>query len=157
MARPQSILFVCHGNQVRSPLAAVLFKGMVARDPELSQAKLDIDSAGISGSGGHPATRLARDVAKARGLSLENHRAKQIYEDTVKYYDLVLAMTAKDKQDLLAKFPFARGKVFTLNEYAGSKCEVSDPQWTSSPEAYEETAREIEQLLEAVVKKLKAS
>ncbi len=157
MARPQSILFICHGNQVRSPMAAVILKGMAAKDPELAPAKLDIDSVGVSGSGGHPATRLARDVIRARGLNLDNHRAKQVYQDTVKYYDVILAVTAKDKEDVVARFPFAREKVFTLNEYVGAKEEPSDPQWTSSLEAYQKTAREIEALLEALVKKLKTS
>ncbi len=156
MARPQSILFVCHGNQVRSPMAAVMLKGMAAKDPDLGKAKLDIDSVGLSGSGGHPATRLARDAVKSRGLNLDNHRAKQIYEDTVNYYDLILAMTGKDKEDLAAKFPVAKDKIFTLHEYVGAREEPSDPQWTSSPEAYEKTAKEIETLLDALVKKLKA-
>lgn len=155
MARVQSILFVCHGNQVRSPMAAVLLKGLAAKDPDLTKMKLDIDSVGISGSGGHPATRLARETVKARGLNLDSHRAKQVYDDTVRYYDLILALTAQDKKDLVAKFPFAADKTFTLNEYVGSKDEPSDPQGTSSVEAYEATAKQIEQLLQALVKKLK--
>ncbi|MDP2718410.1 MAG: low molecular weight protein arginine phosphatase [Dehalococcoidia bacterium] len=154
MAYPKSILIVGRFNIVRSPMAAAILKKILSDTPGLSSASIDVDSAGIRGAGGFPATRLAREAMKEKGLVLDNHRSKQVYEDMVDYNDLIITITGEDKSDVLAKFPSGKSKVFSLNEYAGGPGDPGNPQGSSSVDAYRDTANQVETLLKGLVQKL---
>lgn len=146
------VLLVCSGNTCRSPMAATLL-------PELWRKAspgwdLQVSSAGTSTMPGLPASEHAAAAMRNRKLSLSAHRSRSINEQVLSDVDLVLTMTARHKEFILALYPGMTGRVYTLGEYAGLAGDVPDPFGGTLAE-YEETARRLERLLDAVVARIK--
>jgi len=151
----KKILFVCTGNQCRSPMAEHLFKQILARSPNPRAKKIAVMSASTGMYNGAQASRKTVEVMRGRGIDLAGFRAKQISPELVDWADLVLAMDRRNKKAIINMFPESAAKVFTLKEYAGSydELDVEDP--VSQPiEQYEKCADEIEEALMKVNKKL---
>ena len=84
------ILFVCTGNTCRSPMAKVLFEDLAKKRGR----NISCDSAGLSTASGLAATQNAIKVVKELGLSLEDHKSKNIADiKDLASFDLFVAMT----------------------------------------------------------------
>jgi protein-tyrosine-phosphatase len=123
----RTVVFVCYGNIMRSPMAEALFR----REAQI--AKLDpmqITSAGvhaIPGRGAHP---WALAAAAEMGLPLTEHRARLLTPEMVAAADAVFAMDFQNLAELLARYPQAREKFRALGHYAGKRAptrEIADP------------------------------
>ena len=86
------------------------------------------------------------DVFECHGVAPAGDRA----DTAVLLSDLILTMTEGHKQILE---PLAKGKVYTLLEYAGSSGDISDP-YGGDLEEYEEVAQEIYDALVDVAEKI---
>lgn len=97
------ILFVCLGNICRSPAAHGIMQSIV--DANGSQARFEIDSAGLYGghAGDLPDNRM-RVHARRRGYEL-THRARQVRESDFSNFDLIIAMDDSNYQRLRAMAP----------------------------------------------------
>ena len=110
-----------------------------------------IESAGIFAEEDMPASENAvKALKRLYDIDLSYHRSQPVTEDLLKQCDLILTMTKGHKQVLES---LAKGKVFTLSEYASDGvADVSDP-FGGDLEEYEETAHEIyDMLLDAAEK-----
>lgn len=124
------ILFVCHGNICRSPMAEFIMKDLVAR-AGLSD-RFEIASAATSteelGNEVYPSAR--RKLAE-HGLGCEGKTARQMTRADYQHYDYLIAM---DRMNLRNMRPFVgddpEGKVSLLMSYAGRQREVADPWYT---------------------------
>lgn len=122
-----SILFVCTANQFRSPLAAAcLLKVM---EQERAAEPWTIESAGTWTTSGMPAARLAVQAARQLGVyGLHGHRTRQIDEELLQKYDLVVVMEQGHKEAIASEFPSTRGRLYLLSEIAeGVPCDIPDP------------------------------
>ncbi|MEP9378005.1 hypothetical protein ABLE91_14900 [Aquabacter sp. CN5-332] len=91
-----------------------------------------------------------------KGVDLSGHVAAQVTDRDMKRSDVVLTLTQKHKDHLLAVFPEAAGKTFTLSEYAGSgPADVEDP-WGKPMDAYERMFSELTTLVPTAVEKAAA-
>lgn len=123
------ILFVCHGNICRSPMAACLFFQMAkARglDCVVSSAATSREEIG------NPVYPPARRKLAEHGISCEGHAARQLCSRDYEEYDLLIGM---DKANLHNMFRICGGdfnnKMHLLLEYAGRPDqEVMDPWYT---------------------------
>ncbi|CAM2180614.1 putative low molecular weight protein-tyrosine-phosphatase EpsP [Paraburkholderia sacchari] len=111
------VLVVCEGNICRSPLACAM----------LAQALPDIgfSSAGTHALVGEGADPLVLEMARARGVQLEKHVATSLTDEQVRAADLILTMTKVQREQIEQTWPYARGKVYRLNENDG--VDVVDP------------------------------
>ena len=121
------ILFVCLGNICRSPMAEVLLREALQKDPKLRGERIEIRSAGTSGWDRAPATALAVEVMECRGLDLRGHQGRRLTRELVDWADLLLTMEGRQRDWILRCYPDAAAKVFTLAEYAGISGDVEDP------------------------------
>ena len=114
-ADPVKLAFVDTGNTGRSVTAEALARVRIAHDhlpiAVISRA-LDQDPYEMT-----PETNAAALLAE-RGIDVGAHRATQITANDVRHSDAILTMTAAHKEKLIAQFPDAKGKTFTLAEYA---------------------------------------
>ena len=120
-----SVLFVCSANQLRSPLAEVLFKDLLQRRKQA--AAWQVGSAGVWALEGSPAARAAVRMAAARGLDLSAHTARPVTEDLLRTADLVLVMEQEHQDALREAFPALSERVHLLTSMAGETGDVEDP------------------------------
>jgi len=117
-AEPVKLAFVDTGNTGRSVTAEALANERIAKDhlpvAVISRA-LDQDP--------YAATPEANAAAllKERGIDVSAHRATQITSNDVRHSDVILTMTAAHKDKLIALFPDAKDKTFTIADYATGK------------------------------------
>ena len=102
------VIFVCHGNICRSPMAEVIFKSLVN--------DVEVISAGLFTSVGEKASTNAVKICEYYNLDLSNHRSKRFYDLDIKEDDLILTLTA-DIRDNIKKSSHDL-EVYTIKEYA---------------------------------------
>ena len=112
------VLFVCTGNICRSPTAHGVFRALVAR--EGLSAVIATDSAGTHGYHlGEPPDRRSSAAARARGVEIDDLRARQFKPADFTIFDLVLAMD-RGHQRLLAGWgtPSQQGRLRLFMSFA---------------------------------------
>ena len=130
------ILFVCHGNICRSPMAEFIMKKLVA-DAGLSD-QFEIASAATSTEEiGNPVYPPARRKLAEHGISCEGKYARQLTRRDYDYYDLLIGMdryNLRNMERICGGDP--EGKIHSLMEYVGRKGQdVGDPWYTGDFDA----------------------
>ena len=124
------ILFLCHGNICRSPMAEYIMKELV-RNAGLED-QFRITSAACSseeeGNDLYPPTRKA---LSQHGIPFGRHRAHKVREDEMRSADHIIVMDRWNLRNL----GYTYGNKYTektkmLLSYCGEDEEISDPWWT---------------------------
>lgn len=147
-----NILFVCTGNTCRSPMAEALMR-KYAQEKGLD---VKVKSAGIYAFDGQDASKEAVHVMKEEGIDISSHRSNLLYRNLVEDADLILTMSKSHKEQLLSRYDFLTGKIFTLKEYAYSKEEDIEDPFGRGVEVYRKAKEEIKEAIKAVVERLAA-
>ena len=117
------ILFVCHGNICRSPMAEFVLKDMVAKAGV--SHKFKIDSRATSREElGNPVYPPARRELNSHGIRCDGHCARQITRKDLETYDYIYYMDSNNRRNLNRMFPEHKGFQPFLNR------DVADP-WYS--------------------------
>ncbi len=112
------ILFVCHGNICRSPMAEFVMKDMVAKAGLAQQ--FTIDSAAASREEiGNPIYPPAQRELTRHGILGAAHRARQITQEDLGHYDRIYYMDSRNRAYLQRLFPdFAGFRPFLSRDVA---------------------------------------
>ena len=98
------VLFVCHGNICRSPMAEYVLKDMVKRAGR--EGELQIASAATSREElGNPVYPPARRELQSHGIGCQGHHARQITATDVARYDYIYYMDSNNARNLARMFP----------------------------------------------------
>ena len=129
------VLFVCHGNICRSPMAEFVMKDLAER-AGLS-GEFEIASAATSSEElGNPVYPPARRMLAAHGISCAGKTARRMTREDYRRYDLLIGM---DEANLRNMTRIAggdpEGKIRLLLDYAGRHDEVADPWYTGDFQA----------------------
>ncbi len=108
---PARILFVCTGNQCRSPVAAAL----MARRLSSMGVDGDVSSAGLLDGGSAPPAEVVAAASEA-GVDLAGHRSRRLVEADVGEADLVVGMAREHVREAVMLDPAAFSKTFSLRE-----------------------------------------
>lgn len=129
------ILFVCHGNICRSPMAEYIAKKLV-RDRG-REAEFEIASAATSTEElGNPVYPPARRKLAEHGIRCEGHHARQIVQDDYDRYDLLIGMDRYNIRNMNLFFGGdPEGKIHLLLDYTARPGDVADPWYTGNFEA----------------------
>lgn len=126
------VLFICHGNICRSPMAEFVFKKIVA-DKGFSE-KFLIDSAATSteeiGNGIHPGTK---NKLTEMNIPFTHHRAVQITKTDYEKYDYLIGMDSMNLRNMQRIFGFdSQHKIHRLLDFTSYPHDVADPWYTGN-------------------------
>lgn len=126
----KKILFVCHGNICRSPMAEFVMKDLVAK-AGLEEAYSIASAATSREELGNPVYPPARKKLAEHGISCQGKRARQLTREDYAHYDLLVGM---DRENLVNMQRICGGdpdgKLHLLMDYTCRPGEVADPWYT---------------------------
>lgn len=124
------ILFICHGNICRSPMAEYVMKDLVKKAGLAAQ--FHIESAATSAEEiGNPVYPPARRKLAEHGISCAGHAARQLTREDYDRWDLLIGMDGanlRNMRRICGGDP--AGKLRLLLDCAGRSGEVADPWYT---------------------------
>ena len=144
------ILFICHGNICRSPMAEFLLKDIVKKRG--IAADFEIASAATSREEiGNPVHYGTRNKLAQLGISVAGKHAVQVTKRDYEYYDLLLVMDSSNLRRVIGED--TQDKVHLLLDYTGRKgASIADPWYTGD---FEVTYKDIMEGLDGLLKYLK--
>ena len=124
------ILFICHGNICRSPMAEFMMKDLVKKEGQ--EDRFLIESAAVSREEiGNPVYPPAREMLARHGISCAGKRARQMTVQDYEEYDLLIAM---DRSNLTRMERICgrdtQGKIYLMMDFTSRPGEVADPWYT---------------------------
>jgi protein-tyrosine phosphatase len=128
------IMFVCHGNICRSPMAEFILKGMLQKrglEKEFLIASSATSTEEIWNGVGNPVYPPAKRELAVHGISCEGKRAVQLTLADYDRYDLFVGMDSaniRNMHRILGGDP--NGKIRKLMDYTPRGGDVADP-WYS--------------------------
>ena len=126
----RSILILCHGNKLRSPLVEALLRKYLAGSA--NTARLSVCSAGLIDHPEERADERGRIVAREFGVSLDDHKPRRVTPKLLEEADVIFIMDHLNEARIRVSYPNVTGKTFYLGAYSpglqNSRCiEVFDP------------------------------
>lgn len=151
----KKIMFVCHGNICRSPMAEFVMKSLATK----AGANLHIESSATSreeiGNGIYPPAAYTLSM---HGIDSDGHHARQFTVDDYNSFDLVVVMEDYNKRNLLRLIGCdCEGKVWKLLDFideepqSSNGADISDPWYHGN---FDKTYKEIEQGCKGLLKYL---
>lgn len=146
-----NILFICHGNICRSPMAEFVMKKTV-RDAGLERG-FHIESAATSAEElGNPVYPPARRELALHGLSCEGKTARRVSAADYDRFDLLICMDrANVRNTQRITGPDRENKIRLLLDYTGEGRDVADPWYTGD---FAATWRDVTRGCEALLREL---
>ncbi len=118
----KSVLVVCSGNICRSPYAEYTLRKLF---PELNVASAGLIVT-ISRLEDKSADRTAIQIAAESGIDLSTHKARQLTEQLINEYDVILVMEREQLEELCDYYPSASYKAFLFSQWNGAT-DIEDP------------------------------
>ena len=140
----KKIMFVCHGNICRSPMAEFVFKKMI--DEKGLSSKYEASSSATSSEEiwngvGNPVYHPAKAELKKHGIECNDKRAIQLTKSDYDKYDMFIAMDSNNVRNMHRTFGNDKnGKISKLMDYTNRPGDVADPWYTGR---FEVTYRDI--------------
>ena len=145
------ILFVCHGNICRSPMAEYVMKDLVKRAG--LEGAFEIASAATSYEEiGNPVYPPARRELQKHGIGCAGHAARHMEKSDYAYYDFLVGMepvNLRNMARICGGDP--EGKIRLLMSFAGRDEAIDDPWYTGRfSEVYAQIAEGCAAMLDAL-------
>ncbi len=148
-AKQYRIIFVCHGNICRSPMAEFIFKDKI-RSRGLNE-QFYVESAAVSTEEiGNSIYPPAKRCLNAHGIPFDTSKtARQITRADYDRFDLIICMDRMNLRWLKYIIPNdPDNKVRLMMSYAGQDRDVADPWYTGD---FETTYRDLDLATEALL------
>lgn len=150
------IMFVCHGNICRSPMAEYIFKDLVKKRGVAEKfvvASSATSTEEIWNGVGNPVYSEAKAELAKHGLSCEGKRAVRLKKSDYDKYDLFIGMDGANIRNMLRIFGGdTDGKVRKLTDFTDRGGDVADPWYSGRFDvAYRDISEGCSALLAAVM------
>ena len=136
------ILFVCHGNICRSPMAEFIMKDIVRKHG--LQKEFEIASAATSSEElGNSVYPPARRKLLEHGIRCDGKAARKVTKEDYNYYDMLIMMDHNNLKNIKRIIPNDPDNKFSLLlDHTDSRGSVSDPWYTRDfDRAYDDILR----------------
>jgi len=130
------IMFVCHGNICRSPMAEFILKDLVKKqgiEDNFIISSCATSTEEIYGNRGNPVYPPAKAELAKHGINADGKRAVQLKKSDYENYDMLIAMdnnNIRNMHYMLGGDPDK--KIYKLMEFTGSDADVADPWYTGN-------------------------
>ena len=129
------IMFVCHGNICRSPMAEFIFRKMAAekglKDVTVSSSATSTEE--IWNGIGNPVYPPARAELAAHGIDCTGKQAVQLVKSDYSKYDLFIGMDSANIRNMHRIFGGdTNSKIRKLMDYTSRGGDVADPWYTGN-------------------------
>ena len=146
------ILFVCHGNICRSPMAEFLLKRILeehGRTEDFLVVSKATSTEEIYRGQGNPVYPPVREILEGLGIDCSRKRACQLQKEDYEKYDFFIGMDERNRENMKRIFGGdSEGKVSLLGEYTDRPHTISDPWYTGEfRSCYEDIRKGCEALL----------
>ena len=147
------VMFICHGNICRSPMAEFVMKDIVRRNG--MEGMFEIDSCATSREEiGNDMYPPAKRKLTEKGVSFARRKARQITAEDIEAYDYLICMDKNNMRNLKRMFGDKAEKVRMLMQLVGEERDVADPWYTGDFEAtYDDVVRGCTALFKEIVMK----
>ncbi len=150
------VMFVCHGNICRSPMAEMILKEMVRKRGIADQftiASSATSTEEIWGDRGNPIYPPALDTLKRHGIPCGRHYAVQLKKSDYAAYDYIICMDSLNLRNIGRMLGADReGKIYRLLDFTDTPRDVSDPWFTGK---FEQTYADIVYGCEGLLERLR--
>lgn len=147
------ILFVCHGNICRSPMAEYLLK-YYSKQYGIDKFVYTESMATSSEEIGNDIYPPVKRVLDSHNIPYDRHHARKITKDALKEWDLIICMDEYNLRNLKNLLGDSR-KIHKLPEFSGSNVDVDDPWYTREfEECFQEISIHIKKLCEKLYSKM---
>ena len=145
------ILFICHGNICRSPMAEFIMKQLVAQAGRAKE--FEIASAAVSTEEiGNDIYPPAKRMLAAKNVPFEHREARQMTRTDYAYYDHIVCMDQSNLRCL--RYIIGEDsdhKVSLMMAWAGKTRDVADPWYTGDfTKAYDDILEGCQAMLKQV-------
>lgn len=128
------ILFVCHGNICRSPMAEFILKKILeenGRSEDFLVFSKATSTEEIYHGQGNPVYPPVREILEELGIDCSRKRACQLQKEDYEKYDYFIGMDERNRENMKRIFGGdSEGKVSLLGEYTDRPHPIADP-WYS--------------------------
>lgn len=144
------ILFVCHGNICRSPMAEFVMKYLVKKEGR--EKEFLIESAATSTEEiGNPVHRGTRQKLAQFNISVAGKTARQMTKKDYEEFDYIIAMDSFNIRNIERIVDDEENKVKKLLYFAGEMGDIADPWYTGNfDETYDDVLRGCKGLLNKI-------
>lgn len=111
LSSTQLILFVCTGNICRSPYMEFYFRQLLS---SLNLPNIEVVSAGTGHMPEHHVAEKMAKILQAQGIETDGFRSQPLTKSLVKHSNLIVTAEVAHRAAVLAFYPGAHAKVFTL-------------------------------------------
>ena len=147
------VLFICHGNICRSPMAEYLFKDYVSKKNMDSSFEI-VSKATSTEELGNPIYPPVKRILDSLNIDSSKHRASRVKESDYDYYDYIVCMDDNNIYNLKRIFKNGnKHKITKLLDYTDLKRDVLDPWYTRNfIDCYNDIVKGIDCLYQYIIK-----
>ena len=123
------VVFVCHGNTIRSPIAQAICNAEIAARYGLSLGSLDelgilAMSAGLTAQPGQSLAMEAKQALRAIGMPIIEHRSRNLTRGLAQKAEIIFCMTRAQREEVIAMYPATTMKTECLDPNG----DIDDPK-----------------------------
>lgn len=146
------IMFVCHGNICRSPMAEALFRYMIEKE-DLKE-KIYVNSSATSYEEiDNPVHIGTKKKLSEKGISTDGLYASKLKKEDLQNYDYIFTMDQNNMNNIKREFgEIDKEKIMKLLDITDNPRDIADPWYTGN---FDETYDDILEGCKVLIEKLK--
>ncbi|WP_206458390.1 low molecular weight protein-tyrosine-phosphatase [Anaerovorax sp. IOR16] len=126
------IMFVCHGNICRSPMAEFILKDMIEKKGLINQFYI-ASSATSTEEIGNPVHHGTKNKLNKIGISVEGKKAIQLTKEDFDNYDYILGMDSQNIRNMYRIIGLSESeKIHRLLDFSKNPRDIADPWYTGN-------------------------